>query len=187
MPDQDTIIQAIRLTDLRHPVKADFIVVFITHLGDLRQPANAIGSPIARLAHEDSKARNSLALTRANARRWFSLPIFSWNSAKVALAGLESWPRQCMNSLNTDAAKLAQDPRGVSMPHTAAILIGADIQPLVQSRFDASVSALRRQPLRGAQMFGFARQLVINTKAAGGTIPPWNKQLLDGLVLTEYI
>jgi hypothetical protein len=92
-----------------------------------------------------------------------------------------------MNSLNTDAAKLAQDPRGVSMPHTAAILIGADIQPLVQSRFDASVSALRRQPLRGAQMFGFARQLVINTKAAGGTIPPWNKQLLDGLVLTEYI
>ena len=42
------------------------------------------------------------------------------------------------------------------MAHPAAVLIGADIQPLVQSGFDAPVSALRRQPLGGAQKIGWA-------------------------------
>jgi len=52
-----------------------------------------------RLAHEASKARDSLALTRANVRRWCSRAISSWKSAKVDLARLESWPRQCRNRL----------------------------------------------------------------------------------------
>lgn len=42
------------------------------------------------------------------------------------------------------------------MAHAAAILIGADIQTLVQAGFDASVSPLRRLPLRRVQAFGFA-------------------------------
>src|SRR2546425_1050970 len=42
------------------------------------------------------------------------------------------------------------------MPHAAAILIGADIQPLMQSGFDAPVSALSRQPLSGTQPLRFA-------------------------------
>jgi hypothetical protein len=38
------------------------------------------------------------------------------------------------------------------MAHAAAILIGADIQSLVQSAFDAPVSALKHLPLRGRQV-----------------------------------
>jgi hypothetical protein len=40
---------------------------------------------------------------------------------------------------HTDAAKHAQNPHRIAMSHAAAILIGADIQPLVESTFDAPV------------------------------------------------
>lgn len=55
-----------------------------------------------------------------------------------------------------DAAKHAQDPGGVAMAHPAAILVGADVQTLVQSGFDAPIIALLLQPLAGGQVFGRA-------------------------------
>ena len=59
----------------------------------------------------------------------------------------------------TDAAKYAQDPRGVAMPNAVAILIGADIQPLVQSGFDAPVGALSLRE-RGVRQPRLARSQV---------------------------
>jgi len=52
-----------------------------------------------------------------------------------------------------DTAKHAQDPGGVAMAHPAAILVGAHVQTLVQSSFDAPISALLVQPLAGGQVF----------------------------------
>ena len=54
---------------------------------------------------------------------------------------------------HADAAKHAQDPGGVALAHSAAILVGAHVQALVQSRFDAPISALLEQPLAGGQVF----------------------------------
>ena len=71
-----------------------------------------------------------------------------------------------------NAAKHAQDPGGVAMPHAAAILLGADIQPQVQSGFDAPISALMGQPLRGAQPFGFAAaQQILNIGLLAQPLP----------------
>lgn len=50
---------------------------------------------------------------------------------------------------HTDAAEHAQDPDGVALAHPAAILVGADIQTLVQSGFAAPIIALLVQPLAG--------------------------------------
>ena len=55
-----------------------------------------------------------------------------------------------------DAAKHAQDPGGVAMADSDAILVGADVQTLMQSRFDAPIIALPRQPLVGGQALGLA-------------------------------
>jgi len=52
---------------------------------------------------------------------------------------------------HADAAKHAQDPGGVAMAHSAAILVGAHVQTLVQSGFDAPIFALLFQPLAGGQ------------------------------------
>lgn len=52
---------------------------------------------------------------------------------------------------HADASEHAQDPDGVAMAHTAAILVGTNIQTLVQSSFDAPIITLRVQPLAGRQ------------------------------------
>jgi len=53
--------------------------------------------------------------------------------------------------VHAEAAKHGQDPSGVAMAHAAAILIGADIQTLVQARFDSPVIALQLFALLGGQ------------------------------------
>ena len=55
-----------------------------------------------------------------------------------------------------EAAEHTQDPDGVALADAAAILVGADVQTLVQSGFDAPIIALPRQPLAGGQAFGLA-------------------------------
>jgi hypothetical protein len=62
----------------------------------------------ARLAHEASKAREVLELDKANALRWFSKPISSWKSGKVALARLGACPRQCMKRLTPRRRNMAK-------------------------------------------------------------------------------
>ena len=57
---------------------------------------------------------------------------------------------------HAEAAKHGQDPNGVAMAHAAAILMGADIQTLVQAGFDTPVIALQLFPLLGAQAGRFA-------------------------------
>lgn len=81
---------------------------------------------------------------------------------------------------HADAAKHAQDPGGVAMAHPAAILVGTHVQTLVQSRFDAPITALRGQPLvrrpafrlaAGQQILGlgpFAQALPQNDRALRG-------------------
>src|ERR1017187_6322250 len=64
------------------------------------------GTP--RLAHEASKARDVLELNKAKARRWFSKPISSWKSGKVALARLGACPRQCMKRLTPRRRNMAK-------------------------------------------------------------------------------
>ncbi len=54
-----------------------------------------------------------------------------------------------------DAAKHAEDPCGVSVAHSASILVGTHIQSLVQSAFDAPVSSLCQLPLSRVQSFRF--------------------------------
>jgi len=82
---------------------------------------------------------------------------------------------------HTDAAEHSQDPRGIAMAHAAAILSGADIQPLVQSGFDAPVSALRRQPLRGAQAFrGAAGQQILEVGLVAQALPENDRALRGG-------
>src|SRR5580704_6545333 len=72
------------------------------------QDRNQAKRGIARLAHEEFNARDCLELTKANARRWCSKPISSWKSARVDLARLESWPRQCMNRLTLMRRNMAR-------------------------------------------------------------------------------
>ena len=55
-----------------------------------------------------------------------------------------------------DASKNAQYPRGIGIANAAAIFIGAGIQSLVQSAFNAPIVALIFLPLGGAQAAGFA-------------------------------
>jgi hypothetical protein len=57
---------------------------------------------------------------------------------------------------HADAAEHAQQPDGVAMAHTAAILVGAHVQTLVQSGFDAPITTLHIQPLASVQAFGLA-------------------------------
>src|ERR1017187_7770156 len=64
--------------------------------------------PPARLAHEASKARDVLELNKAKARHWFSKPISSWKSGKVALARLGACPRQCMKRLTPRRRNMAK-------------------------------------------------------------------------------
>ena len=87
---------------------------------------------VARLAHEASKARDALALTKANARRWCSRPISSWKSGKVDLARLGSWPRQCVKRLtlirrNMPKTHTALRCRTVTLCLVARSVLGASI------------------------------------------------------------
>ena len=88
----------------------------------------------ARLAHEESKARDFLALTAVNARRWFSRADFFVEIGKGSQkARLGSWPRQCMNKLTAMRRNMPKIHAALRCLYAAAILSGADIQPLVES------------------------------------------------------
>jgi hypothetical protein len=54
---------------------------------------------------------------------------------------------------HTDAAEHGQNPDRVALAHPAAILVGAHVQALVQSGFDAPIITLPLQPLAGGQVF----------------------------------
>ena len=80
-----------------------------------------------------------------------------------------------------EAAKHGQDPSSVAMAHAAAILIGADIQTLMQAGFNTPVIALQLLPLLGGQAGRFAAgQQILVVRRFAQALPQDDRALRGG-------
>ena len=74
---------------------------------------------------------------------------FFVESGRVALARLRSFARQCMKRLTLMRRNMAKTQTALRWRTRLRSLVGAHVQALVQSGFDAPIITLPLQPLAG--------------------------------------